>query len=167
MPIDLIKTKTNSNKSKSKTTSKKSSSSHRKSSSSSSHRKSSSSSSHKKSSSSHKKSLGLTPESISIKVHSKSPETLQEFQLKFPEPLPDKINFDEKIAKKMNTLFNKHHHAKPFRGHALFKDIFYLYLFNKYKTKCLITEEYEDLVPEIKIIINPDNPNIILNDDDI
>jgi hypothetical protein len=41
-----------------------------------------------------------TPKSISIKVKSKSPQTIEEFKLKFPEPLPDKINFDEKVAKK-------------------------------------------------------------------
>jgi hypothetical protein len=35
-----------------------------------------------------------------------------------------------------------------------------LYLFNKYKTNCLITQAHEELVPEIKIFINPDKPNI-------
>jgi len=129
----------------------------------------------KKSSSSDKKSLthkktssdknltshkSVTPESISIKVRSKSPQTLREFELKFPQPLPDKINFDEKISKKMNTLFNKHQDIKHFLGKTLFKDIFYLYLFNKYKTNCLITQKDKNLVPQIKIMINPDKPNI-------
>ena len=41
-----------------------------------------------------------TPKSIPIKVESKSPQTIEEFHLKFPEPLPDKINFDKKISKK-------------------------------------------------------------------
>ena len=83
----------------------------------------------KKSSSSHKshKKTSSTPESISIKVKSKSPQTIEEFYLKFPEPLPDKITFDEKISKKMTSLVNKHQDIKPFVGDTLFKDIFYLY----------------------------------------
>ena len=114
------------------------------------------SSTRKKSSSSHKsrKKTSSTPKSISIKVESKSPQTIQEFYLKFPEPLPDKITFDEKISKKMTVLVNKHQDIKPFLGDTLFKDIFYLYLFNKYKTNCLITQKYQNLVPEMKIFIN-------------
>ena len=145
-----------SNSSKKKTTSHKmTSSSHKK-----------SSSTHKKSSSTHKmtvsspKKNSSTPESISIKVKSKSPQTIQEFDLKFPEPLPDKINFDERISKKMNTLFNKHQDIKPFLGDTLFVNIFYLYLFNKYKTNCFITK-HQNIGPEMEIIINPDEePNI-------
>jgi|688.fasta_scaffold138406_3 hypothetical protein len=127
-------------------------------------------SSKKKTSSSHKKSItrkktssshkSSTPKSISIKVESKSPQTIEEFNLKFPEPLPDKINFDEKIAKKMTALIDKHEDIKPFIGDTLFKDIFYLYLFNKYKTNCLITQKYENSVPEMKIFIDKDEPNI-------
>jgi hypothetical protein len=111
----------------------------------------------RKKSSSHKSD---TPESISIKVKSKSPQTIQEFNLKFPEPLPDKINFDEKIAKKMSALIDKHEDIKPFMGNTLFKDIFYLYLFNKYKTNCLLTQKYENSIPEMRIYINKDEPNI-------
>ena len=145
-----------SNSSKKKTTSHKmTSSSHKK-----------SSSTHKKSSSTHKmtvsspKKNSSTPESISIKVKSKSPQTIQEFDLKFPEPLPDKINFDERISKKMNTLFNKHQDIKPFLGDTLFVNIFYLYLFNKYKTNCFITK-HQNIGPEMEIIM--DIP-VILND---
>jgi hypothetical protein len=118
--------------------------------------KKTSSSSHKKSSS-HK---SATPESILVKVKSTSPKTMQEFDLKFPEPLPDKITFDEKIAKKMTALINKHQDIKPFVGDTLFKDIFYLYLFNKYKTNCLVTQKYKDSVPEMKIFIDKDEPDI-------
>ncbi|MEI7475765.1 MAG: hypothetical protein WCK67_13405, partial [bacterium] len=103
-----------------------------------------------------------TPKSISIKVESKSPQTIQEFKLKFPEPLPDKINFNEKISKKMSALFNKHEDIKPFVPDALFKDIFYLYLFNKYKTKCLVatTNVNQNTIPEMRIFIKRDHPNI-------
>ena len=120
------------------------------------------SSTRKKSSSSHKsrKKTSSTPKSISIKVESKSPQTIQEFYLKFPEPLPDKITFDEKISKKMTVLVNKHQDIKPFVGDILFKDIFYLYLFNKYKTKCFIAQGSKTVVPEIRIYINQDKPNI-------
>jgi len=123
------------------------------------------SNSKKKTSSSHKKSTtrkktSSTPKSISIKVESKSPQTIEEFHLKFPEPLPNKITFDEKLSKKMSALVNKHQDIKPFIGDTLFKDIFYLYLFNKYKTNCLITQKYENSVPEMKIFIDKDEPNI-------
>ena len=101
-----------------------------------------------------------TPKSIPIKVESKSPQTIEEFHLKFPEPLPDKINFDKKISKKMSALFNKHEDIKPFIGDTLFKDIFYLYLFNKYKSKCLVasTDYRENTIPDIKIIIDKTAP---------
>lgn len=111
----------------------------------------------KKTSLSHKDS---TPKSIPIKVESKSPQTIEEFNLKFPEPLPDKITFDEKLSKKMTSLVNKHQDIKPFMGDTLFKDIFYLYLFNKYKTNCLITQKYKNSIPEMKIFIDKDEPNI-------
>jgi hypothetical protein len=35
-----------------------------------------------------------------------------------------------------------------------------LYLFNKYKTKCFIAQGRKNIVPEIKIFINKDKPNI-------
>jgi hypothetical protein len=133
---------------------KKSSSSHNKGSS---NKKLSSPKSHSKT----RKKTSSTPKSISIKVESKSPQTIEEFNLKFPEPLPDKITFDEKLSKKMTALVNKHQDIKPFIGDTLFKDIFYLYLFNKYKTNCLVTQKYEDSIPEIKIFIDKDDePNI-------
>ena len=101
-----------------------------------------------------------TPKSIPIKIESKSPQTIQEFELKFPKPLPDKITFNEKISKKMTALFNKHEDIKPFIGDTLFKDIFYLYLFNKYKTKCLVTQADENLILEMKIFIDSNESNI-------
>ena len=112
--------------------------------------------------SSPKKKTSSTPKSIPIKVESKSPQTIEEFHLKFPEPLPDKINFDKKISKKMSALFNKHEDIKPFVGDSLFKDIFYLYLFNKYKTKCLVTHTNanKNTVPEMRIVIDKNKPNI-------
>ena len=117
------------------------------------------SSSPKKSSSSHKK-TSSTPKSIPIKVKSTSPQTIEEFHLKFPEPLPNKITFDEKLSKKMSALVNKHQDIKPFLGDAIFKDIFYLYLFNKYKTNCFIAQGNINTTPGIKIYINQDKPNI-------
>jgi len=104
-----------------------------------------------------------TPKSIPIKVKSKSPQTIEEFKLKFPEPLPDKINFDEKVAKKMSALIDKHEDIKPFIGNILFGYLFYLYLFKKYKTKCLIAtqqEAFNQTVLEIRLTIDRDKPNI-------
>jgi hypothetical protein len=110
-----------------------------------------------------RKKTSSTPKSISIKVESKSPQTIEEFNLKFPEPLPDKITFDEKLSKKMTLLVNKHQDIKPFTGDTLFKDIFYLYLFNKYKTNCLVTQKYENSIPEMKIFIDKDDEANINN----
>jgi hypothetical protein len=103
-----------------------------------------------------------TPKNISIKVKSTSPRTIEEFKLKFPEPLPDKINFDEKVAKKMSALIDKHEDIKPFIGNILFENLFYLYLFKKYKTGCLITDQdaYNQTILEIRLTIDRDKPNI-------
>ena len=91
-----------------------------------------------------------TPESILVKVKSKSPEKVEDIELKFPEPLPDKINFDEKVANKMNTIFNKHKDIKQFTAVPFLKILFYLYLFKKYKSNCLITQNFEKMnVPEL------------------
>jgi hypothetical protein len=109
-----------------------------------------------------------TPESILVKVHSKSPEKVEEIELKFPEPLPDKINFDEKVANKMNTIFNKHKDIKQFSPVPFLKILFYLYLFKKYKSNCLITQNIERMnVPEVFLFydVNKKNPDDTKMDD--
>ena len=104
-----------------------------------------------------------TPESILIKVKSKSPEkAVEEIELKFPEPLPEKITYDKKIAKRMNKLFDKRDKLKTFGGHTFFETLFYLYLFKKYKTTCIITERGSN-APDIVIHVYNDERDA-LND---
>ena len=57
-------------------------------------------------------------------------------ELKLPEELPDKINYSEKVAKKMDKTYQLHENIKPFTGSFYLSNLFYLYLFNKYKIKC-------------------------------
>jgi hypothetical protein len=83
------------------------------------------------------------------------PKKNEEIELQFPDPLPNKITFDIKIGKKMNDLYKKHKSLKPFVGNAYFQTLFFLYLFKKYKTNCLITRNLNELnVPELVIIID-------------
>ena len=100
-----------------------------------------------------------TPENILIKINSNTPNKTQEVELKFPEPLSDKITYTNKIAKRMNMVFKKSQSIQPYKGNVIFKSLLFLYLFNKYKTKCFITEKNNmgDNVPQIKIYINPNN----------
>jgi len=100
-----------------------------------------------------------TPENILIKVNSNTPNKTQEIELKFPEPLSDKITYTNKIANKMNMIFKKSQSIQPYKGNVIFKSLFFLYLFNKYKTKCFIIEKNNmgENVPQIKIYINPNN----------
>jgi hypothetical protein len=114
------------------------------------------SSTRKKTSSSHK---GSTPKSIPIKVESKSPQTIQEIDLKFPDPIPEKINYDERIAQKMKKTYKSFNQVQPFLGQYIIESLFYLYLFNKYKTGCIIPANKGGWVDiELKININiPEN----------
>jgi hypothetical protein len=101
-------------------------------------------------------SSSLKPDSILITVKSNSPKKTEEIELQFPDPLPNKISFNKKIEKRMTDLYKKHKSLKPFIGNKYFKSLFFLYLFKKYKTNCLITRNLNDFnIPGLFIVIDP------------
>jgi hypothetical protein len=79
----------------------------------------------------------MTPEDI--KIPSASTSLKKEVEIKFPDPLPV-IGYDEKIAQKIDRTFKMHNRLEPFMGLTLFENVFYLYLFNKYKMGCIPTD---------------------------
>ena len=101
-----------------------------------------------------------TPENISVKVYSNSPKKVEEIVLQFPEPLPDKIDYNANVAKKMNKLFQMHEKVEPFLGNYFFENIFYLYLFKKYRMHCTWRGDL-DIFMNLEIVINIDDKNHI------
>ncbi len=77
--------------------------------------------------------------SSSSKSKSKS-ASIQDIDLKMPDVLPGKLNYSERIAKKMEKTFQMHRDVQPFMGTFYFTNLFYLYLFKKYKMNCVITD---------------------------
>ena len=75
-------------------------------------------------------------------------------ELKLPEELPDKINYSEKVAKKMDKTYQLHENIKPFTGSFYLSNLFYLYLFNKYKINCRITRPGKTQSLNIRIAVS-------------
>jgi hypothetical protein len=75
-------------------------------------------------------------------------------ELKLPEELPDKINYSEKVAKKMDKTFQLHENIKPFTGSFYLSNLFYLYLFNKYKINCIIRRPNARHSLNIRIVVS-------------
>jgi len=106
--------------------------------------KSKSSSSHKQTQKSSKSSPKLlepkSPDKSPPKPRSKSstssPGDYGNVRLKMPVPLSDKINYNAAIAKKMDKIFQSHDKLEPFIASFHLVNLFYLYLFKKYKTEC-------------------------------
>ena len=65
--------------------------------------------------------------------------SIQDIDLKMPDVLPGELTYSEKIAKKMEKTFQMHKEVQPFIGTFYFTNLFYLYLFKKYKINCVIT----------------------------
>ena len=53
-----------------------------------------------------------------------------------PTLLSDKINYDAAIAKKMDKIFQSYDKLEPFTASFYLSNLFYLYLFKKYKMEC-------------------------------
>ena len=70
-----------------------------------------------------------------------------------PEPLPGKIDYSESVAKKMDKLFQLHEKVEPYVGDYFFENLFYLYLFKKYKMDCIITDTKSNYIMNVKLII--------------
>jgi hypothetical protein len=106
-----------------------------------------------------KSSSKLSPKASSSSHKSKAsnPETdpsFQNIELKMPEELPDKLNYNEKIAKKMDKIFQLHEKVEPFIGSFFLTNLFYLYLFNKYKMNCRSTNADTSYMMGISITIS-------------
>jgi hypothetical protein len=60
-------------------------------------------------------------------------------ELKMPEVLSKKLNYSEKIAKKMQKTFQLHDKVVPFTASFHLSNLFFIYLFKKYKMDCIIS----------------------------
>jgi hypothetical protein len=69
--------------------------------------------------------------------HSRTSSPFQ-YELKMPAELPVNLNYSEKIAKKMKKTFQLHDDVVPFKGSFHVNNLFYLYLFKKYKMDCIL-----------------------------
>jgi hypothetical protein len=60
----------------------------------------------------------------------------------------------------MKKTYKSFNQVQPFLGQYIIESLFYLYLFNKYKTKCLVasTDARENMIPDIKIVIDKTAP---------
>jgi hypothetical protein len=68
-----------------------------------------------------------------------------EEDLKMPDMLPAKLNYSEKVAKKMRKLFQMRDKVAPFDSYYLLGNLFYVYLFKKYKMDCIMPHFIIDL----------------------
>ena len=64
-----------------------------------------------------------------------------DIKLKMPIPLPDKLNYNAAVAKKMDKIFQSHENVAAFTGSPLLANLFYLYLFKKYKMNCTVVSQ--------------------------
>jgi hypothetical protein len=166
---DLISSKNSSSSKNSRSSSKNSRSSSKNSRSSSKKSRSSSKnsrSSSKNSRSSSKKSRSSSKKSRASSKNSSSFLT-EDISLKLPEPLPNTIDYNERVATKMDKMFQLQEKVEPFIGDYFLENLFYLYLFNKYRMDCTLTHKSKGYMMEfiLKIYI-PSNPewDIIQND---
>lgn len=73
--------------------------------------------------------------------------------LKLPEPLPQKREYTEKINTHITRIIQKNDKIKEFLGFYLLENLFYLYLFSKYKMNCLIKAREDPNNSEIGLIV--------------
>jgi hypothetical protein len=78
-----------------------------------------------------------------------------DIKLKMPIPLSDKLNYNAAVAKKMDKIFQSHENVAAFTGSPLLANLFYLYLFKKYKMNCiLVSQDKYSMHLRIEIIEN-------------
>ena len=86
--------------------------------------------------------FGSSPKSSSVRSRSSSnrrtskssgtSSLLMEEDLKMPDMLPEKLNYSEKVAKKMRKLFKMRDKVAPFDSYYLLGNLFYIYLFTPF-----------------------------------
>ena len=77
-----------------------------------------------------------TTSTSTSKSSSSAPQHYGDVKLKMPVLLSDKINYDAAIAKKMDKIFQSYNKLEPFTSSFYLSNLFYLYLFKKYKMEC-------------------------------
>ena len=70
-----------------------------------------------------------------------APRHYGEVKLKMPVALSDKIDYNAAVSKKMDKIFQSYDKVEPFTSSFQLSNLFYLYLFKKYKTECLILDQ--------------------------
>ena len=80
-----------------------------------------------------------------------------EGELKMPTVISKKLNYSEKIAKKMKKTFQLYDKVVPFKTSLHVCNLFYLYLFKKYKMDCVIS----NLQDGVELLLNLKNTNAI------
>jgi len=77
-----------------------------------------------------------SPDKSPPKSSSSDPQHYGDVKLKMPVILSDKINYDAEVAKKMDNIFQSYNKLEPFTSSFYLSNLFYLYLFKKYKMEC-------------------------------
>ena len=77
-----------------------------------------------------------TTSTSTSKSSSSAPQHYGDVKLKMPVLLSDKINYDAAVAKKMDKIFQSYNKLEPFTSSFYLSNLFYLYLFKKYKMEC-------------------------------
>jgi len=77
-----------------------------------------------------------SPDKSPPKSSSSDPQHYGDVKLKMPVLLSDKINYDAAVAKKMDKIFQSYNKLEPFTSSFYLSNLFYLYLFKKYKMEC-------------------------------
>jgi hypothetical protein len=83
------------------------------------------------------------PDNIPSKSSSSAPQHYGDVKLKMPTLLSDKINYDAAIAKKMDKIYQSYNKLEPFTSSFYLSNLFYLYLFKKYKMECHMPNKNE------------------------
>lgn len=83
--------------------------------------------------------IGPAPPTPDSSLFSSSSSS-QMIELKMPEILATKLNYTERVAKKMEKMFQNHENVQPFASCFVVETIFFLYLFKKYKMNCVIKD---------------------------
>jgi hypothetical protein len=83
-----------------------------------------------------------------------------DIRLKMPIPLSDKINYNAAVAKKMDKIFQSHENVAAFTGSPLLANLFYLYLFKKYKMNCILVSQ-DKISMHLKLEIKENMPKIL------
>ena len=85
--------------------------------------------------------------------------------LKMPTVISKKLNYSEKIAEKMQKTFQLYDKVVPFKATLHLSNLFYLYLFKKYKMNCIISNWHNGV--ELLLDLKNTDPIKNTNNDDL